>query len=104
MLHMSLTDTPTAGSPRRTRGFPGYPFPPPAAKYEAAARSAREAAVAMVNGGQAIMRDDMVGAGRSGAGLWKLVREEVREVVWLASVVGVLSVAGVALAVALAAG
>jgi len=50
------------------------------------------------------MRDDMVGAGRSGAGLWKVVREEVREVVWLASVVGVLSAAGVALAVALAAG
>jgi hypothetical protein len=58
----------------------------------------------MVNGGQAMMRDDKLSAGRSEAGLWRLVREEVREVVWLASVVGVLSVAGVALAVALATG
>ena len=35
--------------------------------------------------------------------MWKTVRNEVREVVWLASVVGGLSVLGVALAVALAA-
>jgi hypothetical protein len=34
---------------------------------------------------------------------WKQVREELREVVWLASVIGILSAAGVGLAVALAA-
>jgi hypothetical protein len=36
-------------------------------------------------------------------GMWKAVREEVGEIVWLASVVGGLSIAGVGLAVALAA-
>lgn len=34
--------------------------------------------------------------------MWNLVREEIREVVWLASVIGALSVAGVAAAVLLA--
>ena len=31
--------------------------------------------------------------------MWNLIREELREVVWLASVIGALSVAGVAAAV-----
>jgi|GEM_PF-2521422 len=35
--------------------------------------------------------------------MWKTVRQELREVVWLASVVGGLSVLGVAVAVAIAA-
>jgi len=39
----------------------------------------------------------------SGPELWKAVREELREVAWLASVIGALSVAGVGLAMALAA-
>ncbi len=34
--------------------------------------------------------------------LWKAVREETREVVWLVAVVGALSVAGVAVAIILA--
>jgi hypothetical protein len=34
--------------------------------------------------------------------MWNLLREEIREVVWLASVIGALSVAGVAAAVVLA--
>jgi hypothetical protein len=58
----------------------------------------------MVNGGQAMMRNDMPEPGHGRAGMWKLVREEVREVVWLASVIGALSTASVALAVVLAAG
>lgn len=33
--------------------------------------------------------------------VWKVIRDEVREVVWLASVVGGLSVLGIALAVVL---
>jgi hypothetical protein len=36
--------------------------------------------------------------------MWKSVLDEAREVVWLASLVGGLSVAGVGLAIALAAG
>ena len=36
--------------------------------------------------------------------MWNTVWDELREVVWLASLVGGLSVAGVGLAVALAAG
>ena len=36
--------------------------------------------------------------------MWNSVREELREIVWLASVVGGLSVAGVSLAVVLASG
>jgi len=36
--------------------------------------------------------------------MWKSVLDEAREVVWLASVIGGLSVVGVGLAVALAAG
>ena len=35
--------------------------------------------------------------------MWKSMREEMREVVWLVSIVGGLSVIGVGLAVALAA-
>jgi len=35
--------------------------------------------------------------------VWKAVREELREIAWLATVIGGLSVAGVGLAVALAA-
>jgi hypothetical protein len=35
--------------------------------------------------------------------MWNTVRDELREMVWLASVVGGLSVIGVAIAVALAA-
>jgi hypothetical protein len=50
-----------------------------------------------------MMPEDMPNAGPSGPGIWRLVREEVREVVWLASVIGALSAAGVGLAVALAA-
>jgi hypothetical protein len=50
------------------------------------------------------MRNDTLETGRGGAGLWRLVREELREVVWLASVIAALSAAGVGLAVALAAG
>ena len=34
-----------------------------------------------------------------GRPMWNLIREELREVVWLASVIGALSVAGVAAAV-----
>jgi hypothetical protein len=36
--------------------------------------------------------------------MWKSVLDEARELVWLASLVGGLSVAGVGLAIALAAG
>jgi len=35
--------------------------------------------------------------------MWKAVQEELREIAWLATVIGGLSVAGVGLAVALAA-
>jgi hypothetical protein len=36
--------------------------------------------------------------------MWKTIVDEVREVVWLASVVGGLSVVGVGIAIAIAAG
>jgi hypothetical protein len=36
--------------------------------------------------------------------MWKTIFDEVREVVWLASVVGGLSVVGVGIAIAIAAG
>lgn len=39
----------------------------------------------------------------SGRQIWEGVREELREIAWLVSVIGVLSAAGVGLAVALAA-
>ena len=36
--------------------------------------------------------------------MWKTIVDEAREVVWLASVVGALSIVGVGIAVAIAAG
>jgi hypothetical protein len=50
-----------------------------------------------------MMNDDEADAGSNGRQVWNAVLEELREVVWLASVVGGLSVAGVGLAIALAA-
>jgi hypothetical protein len=49
-----------------------------------------------------MMPEDAPSSG-SAEQIWNAVREELREVVWLASVIGGLSVAGVGLAVALAA-
>jgi hypothetical protein len=46
--------------------------------------------------------DDVPNGGSAGRPVWKAVREELREVVWLASVIGGLSAAGVGLALALA--
>ena len=55
-------------------------------------------------GGTSPMKPDDVPNGSSaGRPMWKAVREELREVVWLASVIGGLSAAGVGLAIALAA-
>jgi hypothetical protein len=48
--------------------------------------------------------DEAPRAGRSGVEMWELARAEIREVVWLASVIGALSAAGVALGLAMAAG
>jgi hypothetical protein len=50
-----------------------------------------------------MMQDEVPDASCSGRQVWKTVFEELREVVWLASVIGGLSVAGVGLAIALAA-
>ena len=50
-----------------------------------------------------MMPEDAPNAGSAGRQMWNAVREELREVVWLASVIGGLSAAGVGLAVALAA-
>ncbi len=47
--------------------------------------------------------DDRRSADSGAPGIWQQVREEAREVIWLASVIGALSAAGVGLAVALAA-
>lgn len=47
--------------------------------------------------------DDVPNGSSAGRPMWKAVREELREVVWLASVIGGLSAAGVGLAIALAA-
>jgi hypothetical protein len=49
-----------------------------------------------------MMPEEAPSAGSAGR-MWNAVREELREVVWLASVIGGLSAAGVGLAVALAA-
>jgi hypothetical protein len=50
-----------------------------------------------------MMPDDVPHAVSDERLVWKVVCEELREVVWLASVIGGLSAAGVGLAVALAA-
>jgi hypothetical protein len=50
-----------------------------------------------------MMQEDTPDAGFGRRQMWNAVREELREIVWLASVIGGLSAAGVGLAVALAA-
>jgi len=50
-----------------------------------------------------MMPDDRPDTSSRGRRIWKTVREELDEIVWLTSVIGLLSAAGVGLAVALAA-
>lgn len=47
--------------------------------------------------------DDVPGSGFNERPMWDTFCEEVREIAWLASVIGGLSIAGVGLAVALVA-
>jgi hypothetical protein len=47
--------------------------------------------------------DDTPNPGSAGRQMWKAVCEEMREIAWLASVIGGLSAAGVGLAIVLAA-
>src|SRR5262245_8065677 len=54
-------------------------------------------------GDKPMMQDDEADARPSGRQVWNAVCEELREVAWLASVIGGLSAAGVGLAIALAA-
>ena len=49
------------------------------------------------------MPDDVPGPGFNERQIWNTSREKVREIVWLASVIGGIAVGGVALAVALVA-
>ena len=50
-----------------------------------------------------MMPDDVPNLKSNELQVWKAVQEELREIAWLATVIGGLSVAGVGLAVALAA-
>ena len=50
-----------------------------------------------------MMPDDVPGSGFNEREMWNTFRQEVREIVWLASVIGGISVGRVALAVALVA-
>ncbi len=50
-----------------------------------------------------MVSDDVPGSGFKEREMWNAFRQEMREIVWLASVIGGISVGGVALAVALVA-
>jgi len=50
-----------------------------------------------------MMLDDLPRSDYGERSNWKAVRDELREIAWLASVIGGLSIAGVGLAVVLAA-